>query len=555
MADSEKILKLLVEMKQVGAEDVKAAKDLLDEMGQSSKIASKATEDLGEKQSDAAGKTEQLHLNHKSLHKIMHMIGKETAPELGVAMNAAFVGPLALAVAVGVAFEGIREHIRETNKELDEMGERASQAYANVKANLFDAIREEEFSTEKVDKFFKKIEDDAGKAQKAIESALKIAHELEAATVKKLRADEESELAGIKYDPNLTASQKEAAANAIKNKYAERVAGQENQGQMDEVRAAKAELAAKEKLLNDLLMQQHKAGAVSPERIEAINKLMESLSDKDALRRQFEKDKSAGTVDYAKIDIAALQKNAAAELQAMRGKLNEDEQTGRPAGEGDAKRAEDLRKKFGENIAEWEAEIDRITKALAVGKNANGTDYAPAQVVWMNESITDLKSKIAASGLDQADAAVKADKTRIEQLLNHAAQLNLAAANENKLNGEIEKLRSDVQAARQKLNETTTVARIRTGANDYVTDKSRVTRDWESFGESEKELGDIKKHPSNPQSVAKARAAIGSMFSALQDAATVINEMAARGDDVAQLRRELNALAARLNNSRNRTGG
>ena len=551
MADSDKILKLLIEMKQVGAEDVKAAKDLLDEMGRSTASAGKATEDLGQKQEDAAGKTEQLHLNHKSLQKIMQLIGKETAPEVGVAMKAALVGPLALAVAVGMAFEGIREQIKETNKELDEMGDRAAEAYANVKANLFDAIRGEEFSTDKVDKFFKRIEDDAGKAQKAIESALKVAHELEAATVKKLRADEEGELAGIKNDPSLSAAQKEAAATAIKNKYAAQIAAQENQGQTDEVKAVRAELANKEKLLNELLMQQHRAGVVSPERIEAVNKLMATLSDKDALRQQFEKDKAAGAVDYGKIDMAALQKNVEAELQNLRGKLNEDDQTGRPAGEGDAKRAEDLHKKYDAEIA---ARQEWIDKYAAGAKNQNVPEQQRKvmedTLVYQRAALERYKSEV---GIEQADAAVKADRTHIEQLLNQSAQLKQTADNEKKLNDEIEKLRLEVQSARQKLHETTTVARIRTGANDYVTNRSRVTRDFESYGESEKEFKKNSGH--DAASVAKARQSLADMFSALQDAATVVNQMASLGGDVSQLRKDLNALAARFNNSRNRTGG
>jgi hypothetical protein len=463
----------------------------------------------------------------------MHLIGKETAPELGHALAGALYGPIGIALAVGYAFEGIREHIAKTNEELDKMGEKAAAAYANVKANLFDAIRAEEFSTDKVDKFFKHIEDDAGKAQKAIESALKIAHELESATIKKLKADEENELARIKIDPKYTTdAQREAASAATKTRYAGLIAQQEEKGQNDDVVAAKAELTAKQKELNDLLMMQNKnAGALNPDQMAAVRK-----AGFDGSPEEMQKIITAWSSANAKEAAARAEKDL-----------------GHGEKEGDEATAKKLHDKFDDKISGWNSEIERVQKDLEVGKNANGTDLAPAQRTWMQEYVDDLKKKIYGTGVEQADAKVKADEKYIEQQKTAEKILAQQAQAQKDLTDAIEKLKQSVQAAQQKFDETKTIADIRNNATGYVADKNASTT---GFGLVDKLMP---KHDGGGEVDAILRAyAAATGETGAQTTAIIqglLNHTSNLQTVLKQMQDQLDQQQRQLSNSRNRPGG
>lgn len=318
MADAEKTLQLLIEMKQIGAEDVKAARALVDEMGQSTRVAGKATEDLGQKEHEASGHAEQLHLNHRALHQIMHLIGKETAPELGHALAGALYGPMGIALAVGYAFEAIREHIAETNKELDEMGKRAAEAFADIKANLFDAIKEETFSTEKVDKFFANLKAQADAAKVEIENAFALLREKNTAAGEINRAKEEAELsrARERYEASVKPGDSEgnrekkkeynSEVEAIKAKWAAINAALKMQMEQDVADEAKALWKkASEEMVNAAKNKaKFESESYTPDQREQIDRMIGGLKDKGPegeMKKRFLEEKSAGTLDYSKV--------------------------------------------------------------------------------------------------------------------------------------------------------------------------------------------------------------------------------------------------------------
>lgn len=463
-------LELLIKLGVIGKEDVQAANDLLAETGKTTSGAAKATEDLGNEEKKTAEHAEHLHLNHRALHQIMHLIGKETAPELGHALAGAMLGPLGLALAVGYAIEGISEHVKKLNEDLDAVAEKAGEAFSKVKANLFDAIRAEEFNTEKVDKFFKKIEDDAARAQKAIESALKVLHEQESAQIKINKANEENELARVKDNPKLTAVQREAKAVDIKDRYARMNAGLEERGQQDEVNASRAELNQKQAELNNALARQQQNG-VSPELITAVDKAMQSLPEHDKLRQQFDSDKAAGSVDYRKILTEWQSANAAQAAEKAKKDLGIGDD-GKVDKDGDQGRLNKLKEANEKTIEQYR---DRQKQDEESAKNAPDEDSRRFFSNMAGQYKHD--ADVLQDQIDTAARKVAADKALIEQSETAVKILEQSKTEQTKLNEEIEKLRQAVIAAQQKLNETATIAGIKNSATEKVTSLNEETGD------------------------------------------------------------------------------
>ena len=513
MADTDKTLKLLIDMGVIGMDDAQAANDLLAE-------AKTGTEKLADVEKTAAGSTEKLEINHRALHQIMHLIGKETAPELGHALTGALYGPIGIALAVGYAFEGIRNHIADTNKELDEMGKKAAEAYASVKTNLFDAIRDEEFSTEKVDKFFKKIEDDAGNAQKAIESALKIAHELETADISKLKADEANEIAKTKADQSLSPERKEALEAAIKNKYAGLIAGQEEKGNLADVDAARAVLAQKQQELDNLLMQQHQGeSALSPVQLDALRKA------------GFTGDAGSAQGVIAQWSSANAKQNS----EKAQKDLPDDEAKSR--------------KLHAENDDAIGALNGRIQEQVEALKNPNLSrgDKFNHQMLLDAFNIQ-LASLMKSSGVEAADAKVASDKKYIEQQKTAEAVLRQQADELTKLNSEIEKLREAVIEAQQNLKETGTIAGIKNDAIGYGQNKGADTAVYDLLAK----LGGQKLDASQQAEISAVRAMIAQAHGNSQAILQLILDGHKKNESLDQIIRQIQY---QINNSRNRSSG
>ena len=287
-----------------------------------------------------------------------------------------------------------------------------------------------------------------------------------------------------------------------------------------------------------------------------VDKAVASLPEHDKLRAQFEKDKAAGTIDYSKISLEALQKNIQAEMANLKGNLGEDEQTGRPTGEGDAKRAEDLKKTL-------EPKIARIEEFL---KDFNGHQTAEffAQFGIMGHVKNPMAATIDKSTwedwlkqlkdqVETANAAVAGDKKRIEQLANNAAALKQSADSQKKLDEEIEKLKRAVEGAQQKFDETKTIAGIRNNATGYVADKNASTT---GFGLVDKL---IPKHDGGGEVDAILRAyAAATGKTAAQTAQIiqgVLNHTLNLQTVLHQMQDQLDQQQRQLSNSRNRPGG
>ena len=449
MSDTDKTLKLLIEMGVVGQADVQAANDLLRDTTKATNDAGNAAHDLSDKENGAADSAEKLHLNHRALHQIMHLIGNETAPGLGRALTGALYGPLGWALAFGYAMEALRENIAKTNTELDAMGERAAEAFSNVKANLFDALRNEEFSTEKVDKFFRHLGEQSDAAKKKIEDALALFRAEKTAQEEKNKADESNEVEFIK----------KKYAGAAKGAKGEDLAAIKQQEE-DEINAVKDRWAS----INAILKVQGEQAGVDA--AAAIYKSLQNELDKLMLKRG-----PAPMTDEQKATQAANTKDKEVELANMQKKLGLDEQTGQPSGEGDAKTAADLKKKL-------QPLIDNLNEALATGSDAGVKlqQIARATGMWLDDYSKPETWKNALAILNGAlqvsDSGIESDKKRIEQLKDEVAQLNQTTKAEKDLEKAIHDLTIKVQQAQEALNTTASIAGTKADATFYTTDKN-----------------------------------------------------------------------------------
>jgi len=449
MSDSsDKILKLLIDMNVVGKEDVAAANELLRDTAKATGDAGNATDDLKNKQDEASDSAEKLHFNHRALHQIMHLIGNETAPGLGRALTGALYGPIGFALAAGYAFENLREQIAKTNEELDGIGARAAEAFSNVKANLFDALRNEKFSTEKVDAFFRHIGEQSDVAKKKIEDALALFRAEKSAQEEKNKADEANEVEFIKKKyAGASAGAKGEDLAAIK------------QQEEDEINAVKDRWAR----INAILKVQGEQAGVDA--AAAIYHNLQGELDKLLFKRG-----PAPMTDEQKATQAANTKDKEVELANMQKRLGLDEQTGLPSGEGDAKHLADLKAKYADELERLNG---RVSQYNALLENKNLSESERFNFTMLRDAFQrDLNGLNNASGIDQAQAAVEQDKVRIEQLKDQVAQLKLTTDSEKKLQEEIDKLTIKVQQAQEAMNQSASIAGTKADATFYTTDKN-----------------------------------------------------------------------------------
>ena len=75
---------------------------------------------LGETQDKTGKETEKLHVNHRALHAIMNMIGRETAPALGHALTGLLYGSIGGVMALGYGFQFVKESIAKAKEKTQE---------------------------------------------------------------------------------------------------------------------------------------------------------------------------------------------------------------------------------------------------------------------------------------------------------------------------------------------------------------------------------------------------------------------------------------------------
>jgi len=122
MADSAKILEVLLRLNVIGQADVKAANDLLDNTKDTTADFRKETE----KATDA---TEQYNIHGRAQFLLFSEINR-IVPGLGEAMHAAFAGPLGPIILVGIAIAAAKNALDSYNQSLDKMGESAAAGHA-----------------------------------------------------------------------------------------------------------------------------------------------------------------------------------------------------------------------------------------------------------------------------------------------------------------------------------------------------------------------------------------------------------------------------------------
>ena len=133
MSDSDKILKLLIEMGVAGKEDVQAANELLAETGRSvgdlskemgvinvtAQDVEKALANVGQSAHESGGHVEGHALKSRDLHKVMHALNG-LVPGLGNVLKLAFHPESIGIIGCLVAFEGLKS-VLESIKALDEI--------------------------------------------------------------------------------------------------------------------------------------------------------------------------------------------------------------------------------------------------------------------------------------------------------------------------------------------------------------------------------------------------------------------------------------------------
>lgn len=144
---------------------------------------------------EATGEVEHLGASHHALHKIMHLIGHETAPELGHALGAAMMGPLGAVLAAGYAFEFLTSRIDAAIERVAKLEGTNFEAGITSLKNFQTAMDEFHRAMEKAGKSPDPFKDKLD-AQKAVLQDQIKAHKAI------LKAMEAEDLAAVKGDPD-----------------------------------------------------------------------------------------------------------------------------------------------------------------------------------------------------------------------------------------------------------------------------------------------------------------------------------------------------------------
>jgi hypothetical protein len=429
MPDSDKTLNIQIVLDLLNAGKVDEAKTALQGL-------KKSAEELGDSENETSSKTETLELSHRELHKILHLLGNSTVPGLGRALGELAMGPIGIALAIGTAFEQVRKHIEEVNKELDEMGERAAQAFADVKANLFDAIRDEEFSTEKIDKFFAHVKEQADEAKQKIKDAFELKNAQSEAQEKVLKAQEEVEIKRAKeqFGPKPTDDQKQAIENqieAIKSRYGQQVA----QMEIDRNNAVPAESRAEMAQMQQEIQKAY-------DQVHALQSQALPPGVEDAIKRGAAAAKLPVPEDIPKVAGQWMEKNAEDAIKKIGDQKGADE------------KALDAKKKENEpKIQALQDEIGELTPSMKDSP--------------VRKEMIDKRDKLQGE-IDDAAGKVKTDNAAIESLKTSAAKLKEHAEEVSKANAALAELQTKVRALAEQIRSQEAIAGVKNQATGAV---------------------------------------------------------------------------------------
>ena len=455
MADSDKTLRLLIEMGVVGKEDVQAANALLAESGSTAATSASGAKDLGDSQrhlaneahgAAAASKEHNVHLQGGRVlfRELNHLV-----PELGHLTHMSFMGMTAPVLLFGLALVKIKEHISEVNEELDKMGEKAAEAYASYKTNLADAIREEKFSTEKVDEYFKHFDEKSDATKKKLENLLALTKAENEGQLEKNKAVEAAELdfvkkkfasmmadgkkPGAKAENEELKKQEEEEINAIKDRFARENAVLKTAGEQAGATAAESIYTSLQNELSKLLMQAGPGG---------------------------------GPTDQQKAERAAKIKDSEQEIKTHQQNLGINETTLVAEKGGDAAAAKAAR-------ATADADADNLARARDKLAELNASNADRERIVYQDRLVTSFQRQFDADNEKAmlAELVVKREQQRIEQLAESIAELKQATVADKNLKAEIEKYTLKVKEAGEAVKHEASLAGIKDDARFFALNK------------------------------------------------------------------------------------
>ena len=390
--------------------------------------AGRAAADLGDAEQITAEQAERLHMNHRALHAIMHMIGQQTAPELGHALTGALYGPIGIALALGYAFAGVQKYIAGMNAELDKSGAAAAQP-------LFDGVKhlEEEWKTvtEKVAAYTAAVAN-AGKDKDPIDTQIKSEEELTKARldgikkiIEALGQEEEANLRAQGASSEQIAAakartkelvegvdekKKAATTQALEKEYAERTATGHQKDLDDKAKASEEKAGRAETHYKNLQSEYETAtkgkdggGSAAKAEIERLEKIQQAF---DAVSGGHYALGDIATIDQFAFDQAI--KGRPSHQSGLTAEMNEAQQT---LARENALAAQDKAQMPGAKTAADEAAIEAANAEAEGKRNAKRAAELPGliQTGKSKNSFEDADS-IITKGVAAEDAVQKSGR-------------------------------------------------------------------------------------------------------------------------------------------------
>lgn len=163
-------------------------------------IVKNSLTDYAAKTVETGEKVEGLELNHHALHEVMHLIGHETAPELGEALTGAMHGPIGIVLALGAAFQFLARKIEEDAEKTKELADRQSELNTAVWQAQRDAANSAAEAANNYAEKLIKIRDETDKVKQAEDLEVATLHAKQDALKLILEAQEKAELAAAGGD-------------------------------------------------------------------------------------------------------------------------------------------------------------------------------------------------------------------------------------------------------------------------------------------------------------------------------------------------------------------
>lgn len=506
MADSNKTLKILIELGYIGADKAEAAKQALASVSQVESQSNAESAAGSAAATKAAGEevesTHSLELHKRELLESVRQLTSQY-PILGEAIRGAFNPAILTITSLVFAAETLREKLDGVGTafgaiDLPEFGdhikevEGLGQAYHGVADAILEAVEQFDSATAAYDRQAKSIQ--------AIAGAIRA----------QIAAQKEKQIADLdiqRADGHITPGQYAVQKAIIEQGYT----AQTTQAEIDQ---RNADLAARK---------------------EAAAKAAQDAEAKEAAANNFKLPEDNAAVDA---QIAEQKARAAALRKQAEENRKEAERAGRVA--------ENQQGGKGLSLTTIRSEIAEAPEEMAFGKEYGAIDANQVQ---------QANTKAAAEAEEQARAAERAahrieeqkalrDKLRKEAEAAAAKAVDLNAG----IEGEDDPKKpgsvawQNAQALKTQGTRSSAAERER-----FASDVERFSKDAATYQQTEGKA--------DPQSVAKARAAMVDMAALVKDAIGIIRDLGATGENVAELRRELEHLKSQSANTRNSQGG